>query len=286
VLWNLDLKARYGIRAPEWGFAGHPLVAGEKLICLAGGEGTTAVAFDKRTGREVWRALSAKEPGYCPPALITHSGRDDLIIWHPESISALNRDTGEVQWSVPFAVRAGLTIATPRLIPNDRLYVSAFYNGSLMLKLGQGAPQVLWQSKKASERDTDALHCLMSTPFFENGLIFGVCSYGQLRCLKADTGERLWETLAAATDGKETRWGNAFIVKQGERFFLFNEKGDLIIARMTAAGYEEVSRARLLDPVNTDPGRAVVWSHPAFANKSIYARNDREIVCFSLAAGE
>ncbi|PYJ63135.1 MAG: pyrrolo-quinoline quinone, partial [Verrucomicrobia bacterium] len=72
-------------------------------------------------------------------------------------------------------------------------------------------------------------------------------------------------------------------IKNGERYFLFNEKGDLIIARLTPEKYEEISRAHLLEATNNDPGRAVVWSHPAFANHCIYARNDKEIVCVSLA---
>ena len=61
------------------------------------------------------------------------------------------------------------------------------------------------------------------------------------------------------------------------------EKGDLIIAKLSPEKYEEISRARLVEPINRDPGRAVVWSHPAFANKSVYARNDKELVCVSLA---
>ena len=101
--------------------------------------------------------------------------------------------------------------------------------------------------------------------------------------LWADTGERVWETFAATTGDKPVRWANAFLVKNGARTFLFNETGDLIIAKLSPAGYEEISRAHLLDPTNTDPGRPVVWSHPAFANRSVYARNDKEIVCVSLA---
>jgi hypothetical protein len=101
--------------------------------------------------------------------------------------------------------------------------------------------------------------------------------------LKAGTGERVWETFQA-TGGSETRWANAFIIKNGDRFFLPNEKGDLIIARLTPQGYEEISRTHLLEPTNSDPGRLVVWSHPAFANRSVYARNDKELVCASLAA--
>jgi len=103
-----------------------------------------------------------------------------------------------------------------------------------------------------------------------------------LRCLKSENGDRVWETFAA-TGGKEERWANAFLIRQGDRYFVPNEKGDLIIAKLTPAGYEETSRAHLLEPTNRGPGREVVWSHPAFANRSVYARNDRELVCVSLA---
>src|SRR5258706_16444992 len=157
---------------------------------------------------------------------------------------------------------------------------------ALRLDSTKPAETLLWQSKKVSERDTDALHSTMSTPFLEDGYIYGVCSYGQLRCLKADTGDRIWETFAATThDGKEMRWANAFIVKNGALFFLFNEQGDLIIAKLGPKGYEEISRAHLLEPTNTAAGRGVVWSHPAFANRRMYARNDSEIICVDLKEG-
>ncbi len=79
----------------------------------------------------------------------------------------------------------------------------------------------------------------------------------------------------------------------GDRFFLFNEHGDLIIARLSPKGYEEINRAHLLEPTNMmvaaqrpkdRPG--VLWSHPAFAHQSIYARNDKEIIRVSLAAAD
>ena len=129
----------------------------------------------------------------------------------------------------------------------------------------------------------------MCTPWLEDGYIYGVCSYGQLRCLKADTGERVWEDLRATGSTGDTRkqtdrWRNAFIVKNGDRFFLPNEEGDLIIAKLNPKGYEEISRAHLLAPTNSMPGREVVWSHPAFANRCVYVRNDKEIICVSLAA--
>ena len=73
-------------------------------------------------------------------------------------------------------------------------------------------------------------------------------------------------------------------MKNGDRFFLTNEMGDLIIARLRPSGYEEISRWHMLEPTGVGFGRAVVWSHPAFANRCIYARNDRELICVSLSA--
>ena len=282
-IWARDFKKDFGIPTPMWGFAGHPLLDGNKLICLAGGEGSVAVAFDKDTGKELWRALSAQEPGYAPPMIFEAGGKRQLIVWHPQSLNSLDPETGALFWSEPGKANSGMSIATPRKL-GDLLYVTSFYNGSMMMRLDADKPAAtkLWQSQKVSEKDTDALHTVMSTPFLEDGHIYGVCSYGQLRCLKVETGERVWETFAATT-GKAVRWGHAFLVKNGGRFFIFNEQGDLIIAKLSPEGYEEISRAHLLDPTNSDPGRPVVWSHPAFANRSVYARNDGEIVCVSLA---
>ncbi len=283
LVWSRDFKKEFGIKTPTWGFAGHPLVDGKKVICLAGGEGSVAVAYDKDTGKELWRALSAKEPGYAPPMIYEFAGKRQLILWHPEAVSGLDPETGKVYWSHALtpSVRFGMTIPTPLKIGN-LLFLTSFYNGSLLLKVDSDQPSPVWASQKVSEKDTDGLHSVMATPMIENGFIYSPCSYGQFRCLKLQTGERLWETFAP-TSGKSERWGHAFVIKHHERAFLFSEKGDLIIARLTPEKYEEISRVHLLDPINRDAGRLVVWSHPAFANRRIYARNDQEIVCVSLA---
>src|SRR5262249_41777214 len=155
----------------------------------------------------------------------------------------------------------------------------------LMVRLDSAQPTAtnVWQTTGGNEKETTHLNSILCTPFLEGGYVYGVFRYGQLRWFDAQTRERVWETLAATTTRGPVRWGNAFIVKNADRFFLFNERGDLIIARLSPKGYAEISRAHLLDPVNKDPGRPVVWSHPAFANRRVYARNDREIVCAGLA---
>ncbi|HYH68601.1 MAG TPA: pyrrolo-quinoline quinone, partial [Urbifossiella sp.] len=78
--------------------------------------------------------------------------------------------------------------------------------------------------------------------------------------------------------------GTAYIVKNGDRFYLFSETGELAIAKMSPAGYDEVSRAKVLEPTRLTFGRMVAWAPPAFAERCGFVRNDREVVCVSLAA--
>jgi outer membrane protein assembly factor BamB len=290
VLWSRELKKDYDIQAPVWGFSASPLLDGNRLICIVGGPGSVAVAFHKDNGKEIWRALSAMEPGYCPPMIYAAGGKRQLIVWHPEAINGLNPKTGEVYWTEPFAVRSGLTIATPRKSGN-LLFITSFYNGPRMLRLDEAraTASLLWKGNSHSERKTDKLHSIISTPFLQDGYIYGVCSYGQLRCLTTDTGKRVWESLEATgstgdTHSRTDRWANAFLIKNGDRFFVANEKGDLIIAKLSPLGYQEISRAHLLEPTNPMAGRDVVWSHPAFAGEQAYMRNDKEIICVDLAA--
>lgn len=284
VVWERRLNEAYSTATPTWGYAATPLVTQRYVITLAGGQGSTVVALNRETGREEWRALSAEEPGYSPPILIQAGDRQQLIVWHPEAVQALDPDSGAVLWQVPWKIRSGLSVATPRYW-EDHLFFTSFYSGSLMLRLDPdgGSPATLWRSPKASEKDTTYLHALITTPFLEAGYLYGVGSYGQLRGLRVADGERLWETFQA-TGGDSARWATAFLVKHRDRFFLFNEQGDLILARLTPDGYHEIDRAHILEPNGVDLRiRSVVWSHPAFAHQNLYARNDSEIVSISLA---
>ena len=95
----------------------------------------------------------------------------------------------------------------------------------------------------------------------------------------------MWETFQATGVKRPERWANAFLVRHEEskNFFIFNEKGDLIIARLSPKGYEEISKAHLIDPTQVAMGRDIVWTHPAFAYRCVFVRNDKEIACYSLA---
>ncbi len=281
LLWSKDFVKDYGLEVPMWGVAAHPLVEGDGLYCVVGGPGSVAVAFDKDTGRERWKALSASEPGYCPPTMIEHAGTRQLIIWHAESINALSLDDGSVYWSVPLKPAFGMAITTPRKL-GPHLLVTGYGNAGVLLRLDDDKPaaEVVWRGTPKT-----AIYCANSTPFLQDGMIYGCdISTGALMGVRLTDGERLWQTLDPTTGGERRgRYGTAFIVKHEDRFFLFSETGDLILAKLSPEGYRELGRFPVLEPTSQTFGRPVVWSHPAFAGRCMFARNDKEIVCLDLS---
>jgi outer membrane protein assembly factor BamB len=283
-VWSKDFKKEYKIDAPIWGFCAAPMVDGKKLICLAGGEGSVAVAFDKDTGKELWRALSASEPGYCPPSIIEAGGKRQLIIWSADNLNSLDPDTGKVYWTQEIKPSYGMSIAVPQHHGN-LLFVSGIGSVAAVFKLKDSEPaaEVVWRATPKT-----AVFAANTTPVIDDdGIIYGAdCMSGQFRAVKLDSGDRLWDTFAPTTNTRRGGHGTAFIVRNEDKYFLFSETGDLILAKLSASKYDEISRFHVLEPTGECFGREVVWSAPAYANKCCFARNDKELVCVSLESSK
>ncbi len=284
VIWKKDMNIDYQIIMPTWGIASAPLIVEEKLIMQIGGNNNASVvALDKRTGKEIWRNLNDKA-AYSAPILIQQAGKEIVVVWSGENLNGLDVETGKVYWKFPFEVRSQMAIATPVLY-KDYIFVSSFYSGSLLIQLDQNSltAEKVWKRVGESERITDGIHCVMNTPLIMDNYIYGVDSYGELRCLELETGDRVWEDLTAV---KKDRWANIHFVQNGENTWMFNEHGELIISKLSSEGFQEISRTRLIEPTTAQLNRSgigVTWSHPAFANKHVFIRNDKELVCADLS---
>ena len=287
VIWKKDLNAEFSIDMPIWGIAASPLIYEDRILLHIGGEKACVVALQKSSGETLWTALPDDRASYSAPIMVKQAGVDVALFWTGDSVAGLNPVDGQVYWRFPFApTNMPIGIATPVVSQND-VFVTSFYDGSLMLRLQQDRPTAtrVWQKKGRDERNTEALHSIISTPVFLGQHIYGVCSYGELRCLNAKTGERLWEDLTATP---KARWSTIHFVRHGKQTWMFNERGELIIGELAPSGFREISRTRLLDPTleQLRQRKGVCWSHPAFANRHVFARNDKEMVCASLAAAE
>ncbi len=282
VIWAVDLKKQYGAKAPLWGYAAHPLIDGEHLLTLAGGEGSHIVALNRRTGVEVWRSTTSgsQGQGYSPPTIIEHGGVRQLLLLRPDAVSSISPETGKEYWSLPYEASNGSIIMSP-IVSGNFLYVAGYSNRSLMIELdaNQPAAREVW-------RDKSQVICPVNVqPFLVGEVLYGFDQKGVLRALSLPGGERLWETsdaIGKRPAGSET----AFIVRHEDRFVMFNELGELLFARLTPEGYQEIDRAKVIEPSNFAFGREVVWSMPAFAGRCAFIRNDNQLICVNLAADQ
>ena len=295
VLWQKDYVKDFNTSIPSWGITGAPLVDGDRLICLVGGEPDAKVmALDKRSGAEIWRSLSSEtEPGYNQPIIFEQAGVRQLIIFHPTGFSSLDPVTGKVYWEVEHRSQMGIVVATP-VKSGPLMFFTSQYGGARMLKLDESKPNasVLWtgpgEQDPGMTHDTpNTLNSVISTPVLYDGYVYGVDNDGQLRCLEAATGKLIWKTDALLKE--HAMYGTAFFVKNGDRFFITNDRGELVIATLSPKGFGEISRTKLIEPTHPYVRRRqfpnVLWSHPAYANRHIVIRNDQEIIRFSLASG-
>jgi len=287
VLWSKNLKLEYEIRVPIWGISAAPLVEDNLVIIHAGGKDNAClIAFDKVSGQERWRTLN-DPASYSAPIIIEQAGKRVLVCWTGASISGLAPSTGKVYWQHPFKpFRMVINIATP-VFEDGYLFFSSFYDGSILLKAAPDklAIEKVWQRKGASETNTDSLHCCISTPIIQGDYIYGVDSHGELRCLELQTGDRVWESLDAVP---KARWANIHMVRHEDKIWMFNERGELIICKLSPEGFHEISRAKIIEPTKGQLGQrdGVCWAHPAFAYKHVYIRNDRELLCIDLSIEE
>lgn len=272
VIWEIQLGKKYEI--PELSCRGSPLIEGNLLIVFTGGKpGACVVALDKRTGREVWKALDDSASN-SSPLVIAGGGKRQLIVWTAQAVNSLNPDTGETWWRIPMVTSNNDSIPTP-VVQKNRLLVSG-----LMLELDDAKPaaRVLWPETMAAPK---RLLSNTSTPLLQGDNVYSAKSSGELVCLEAATGKQLWAT----TNVTELKFGAGIhLTPNGNSTFLFTDEGNLILARLAPDAYREIKRVPLLKPTSYLGTRRLAWVPPSYANRCIFARNDEELICVSLQA--
>ncbi len=277
VVWEKDFKEAYKAKPAMWGYAAHPLIDGKQLITLVGGEGSHVVAFDKDTGKEIWKAETQEQTGYSPVLITEAGGKRQMIVACPKAVYSLNPETGERYWTTPFNADSGCLVMTP-VRAGEHVFVGGYHGKSMLLKLTADKPgaEVVWKDKKGL-----GLSPINVQPFLVENVLYGFDDESGMYAVELPSGKRLWNSNGPLGDepkGSDT----AFIVKHGDRFFFFAETGHLVIGKLTPKGYEEIDRAKVLEQTNAAFGRKVVWCAPAYAHKKAFIRNDKEIICVDL----
>jgi outer membrane protein assembly factor BamB len=272
VIWETHLDKKYEIGVLSC--RGSPLIEGNLLILFVGAKpGACVIALDKRTGQEVWKELDDSLSN-SSPLIVVAGGKRQLIVWMGNALTSLNPATGETYWRQAMVTSSNDSIPTP-VVQNNRLLISG-----LMLELDAHTPttKLLWPDTMASSK---RILSNTSTPMLRGEYVYSAKSNGELVCLEAATGKQVW----ANSNVTELKTGASIhLTPNGDAVFLFTDEGNLILARLTPDGYREISRAHLLEPTSVLGTRRLAWVPPVYVNRCVFARNDKELICASLAA--
>jgi len=275
VLWKKALDQEY--QSQERLTYASPLIEGKLLIIYSGrfsDEATDCViAIDKDSGKTAWRAVT-DYAAMSSPIIVSAAGKRQLIVWSQRAVTSLDATTGAVLWREATRPENQSSAVSTPVTQGNLLLV-----GGLMMQLDQAQPTaaVLWpESKRPADRNLS----ITSTPLLRDGHVFSARTSGPLVCLDAATGNELWSNDEVTLLG---RGASIHLTTNGDNTFLYTDRGELILARLSEKGYREISRASLVEPTFPFNGEKYAWSPPAYANRCIFARNDRELVCASLA---
>ena len=274
LLWEKDLAKDYQIEETAT-ISASPLVDGNRLILQAGGKPDACIiAFDRKSGRELWRSLN-EAGSHASPIIIKAGGRRQLIVWTTQSLSSLDPATGQRLWREAFPAGASGAVATP-VFSNNRLLVSG-----LMFRLDEHKPAaaVLWPESRAATR---RILSGTSTPLLRDNYVYSLNAAANLVCLDAETGTQIWET-DKVTPQKNGSSACMHMVANESSVFIYNELGELILAHLSPKGYEEISRTTLMHPTYGFGGKKLTWAAASFANRHVYARSEKQILCASLS---
>jgi outer membrane protein assembly factor BamB len=273
AVWGKNLAKEYQVKEFT-GITASPLIDDELLILyICGKPAACVVAFDKNSGKEAWKALDDSFT-YSSPIVLTAGGRKQLVVWTQEAVTSLDPNTGKTWWRELLRTSGDAAVSTPVFF-NHRLLI-----GGLMLKLDADKPaaSVLWPEATAASK---RILSNTSTALLQGEYVFSAKTSGELVCLEAGTGRQVWQTntVTSLKNGSSIH-----LTSNGDSVLLFTDQGNLIRARLSSEGYQELSRVHLLDPTYPFSGRNVVWPPPAYANRHVFARNDQELIRASLAA--
>ena len=264
ILWQVDAEKQYKAPTLTFGSSCSPIVVDDLVLVNIGAKGASVVAFDRHTGKEVWKNLD-DAASYSSPLMYEHAGSTRISFLTARGLVSFNPKDGAIHWKYPFVDLLLESSCTPMVI-DGKLLASSITAGSVLIEETDKEPAV----KKVWAK---SWNCYFSTPvavgkdsiYMVTGDLFS--KNAVMRCIDAKTGNELWNRKNVGTY-------HATLLRTGDdKLLLVEEKGDLVLVDANRKEYRELSRTKICG--NT-------WAHPALANGRLYIRDAKELICVEM----
>jgi outer membrane protein assembly factor BamB len=248
-----------GGSVPLFGYTGSPTLWRNLLVTPVGGErGGTIIAFDKNTGRPVWKALE-ENVSYSSPVIAQFDDISQIVVMTGPRVVGLAAETGALLWSHPFQIQYDESISTPAIGPNMVL-VTATGRPLTALRIthdgGKWTKQIAWTN--------EILSSYLSSMVVADDYVYGMNDGGEFSCLRLADGKALW------TGGNEGYYSSPIVA--GKRLFALNERGRLTVLGSGPEAYQPMGASQLT--------KGETWTMPAIVGSRIYVRSKEGLSCF------
>ncbi len=252
IVWEKNIAKETGTKQPTWGLTGAPFVLGEMLVLTVGATGT---AVEKNTGKVVWS--SAGEGGYATPLPFG----DDVLVFGTKALAVVDPKSGKVRGQFPWKTSYDVNAADPVIAGKDRVVIAAGYNhGAALLELKGGEITKLWENKSMRNHFNASL--------LIDGHLYGIDGDAG----RKDSGVACVELATGTSKWREPSLGSGGVTAADGKLIIISEKGELVIAEASPAGFKPLARSQVLG--------GKIWTVPVLANGKIYARNSKgDLVC-------
>ncbi|MBL9125994.1 MAG: PQQ-like beta-propeller repeat protein, partial [Verrucomicrobiales bacterium] len=264
-VWKRDILGEHAGRNITWQNAASPVVDGNRIFVAGGGEGQALLAFDKASGKVLWKGQNDRMT-HATPVVADLLGTRQVIFFTQSGLVAVAPADGRVLWRQEFPFKTS-TAASP-IVAGDIVYCSAGYG------VGAGAYRI---SKNGAEfrstelwRKPGKLQNHWSTPVYRDGHLYGIFGFKEygnapLQCIELATGAEKWSKPGFGP-------GNVTLVDG--HLLVLGDAGQLAIVEATPTAYKETARATVL--------KGKCWTTPSYTDGRVYARSTVEAVCLEL----
>jgi len=220
------------------------------------GDRSAVVAYDKQTGKEVWRAKRSVQISWATPVLVEAGGRTELVTNAAEAIIAYDAATGRELWRAK-GIDSN-AIHTP-LVGQGLVIVTAGYPAKKVIAVRPGSvaddKRVAWEYAKGT--------AYVVSNILYHEYLYLLTDNGIVTCLDPKTGELKYEGGRVPVPSRFMGSPVAF----AGFVAMTSEDGDTFMLR--AGPTHEIVRTNSVD----EP----VLSSPAIANGRIYIRGEKHL---------
>jgi outer membrane protein assembly factor BamB len=256
-VWHRDLRKEYSASIPRWGFSASPVIDGNRVLLEVGGAGNLIMAFDKKTGKEVWGTGDDK-PGYSTPVIVDIEGDRQALFFTGKAIYAVSPDDGIVHWKMPWNTSWDVNAAMPVVVaPGEVFFASGYDTGGALLKITKSGAKEVWASRDMKNQ--------FSTSIYHDGHLYGF-NNKILVCMDAKTGTIKW---------RERGYDHGSLILADGHLVIMGEHGQLGLAEATPDGYREKGKFNLF--------RGKTWTMPVLSGGKLYLRDEKEMVALDVS---